>query len=518
MCLFEDTYVFPWARCKFLRFDRNRQNVENAYRGWKLVSAIPEFFVEPNNQLANVSEKNPESKFEDEEVEGGFAAVLQQTNNETEPEVEVENEPTDTGVEIEGVLVADSTLTVAPNVAAGLVFGPFAESLELGQNVVAEAIPANSVESVNSTSALADANEALAVIPTAQNSSTIAVQSDTKQALSETQIELPSQSTTQILDSVITETDQLVAELGNEFTASEDLTIQSLDSNTELNLPAQDTGTQVAKKVDGVIETSTNVEQNIVDHQIEQEIANDNFAEVDVLQEATSEVTTADADGLDATPLATTDERVFDTSKLSETAIDEVVGEATSKNQDELIKAVSELGGSETDVDVSTSEPPLQQLPAYSIVETQDPFQSVPEDVKEMLSNSVSRQTVAAIKESLANVKPPFVQSITVEIHPADLGKLNIQVEVVKDTVQATIVATENFSADLLSRNKSELVSALSEFGFGDANVDVSHHGSQSEQQNKRNFHSSEVAALEQATPTNSQTNHLVQVGVNMVA
>ena len=115
------------------------------------------------------------------------------------------------------------------------------------------------------------------------------------------------------------------------------------------------------------------------------------------------------------------------------------------------------------------SDPVLLPLPTLTS------FKDIPVPIQQPLIESVSQQTIHAIESSLVRSEHRSLHSITVSIHPQDLGQLNIQIEMVADAIQARIVASENLSAELLNRNKQELINALSEFGYSQTDVDISH-------------------------------------------
>ena len=142
---------------------------------------------------------------------------------------------------------------------------------------------------------------------------------------------------------------------------------------------------------------------------------------------------------------------------------------------------------------------------------------SITDNVRQVLSRSISEQTVSAISNGVLKQDLQGTQSFVVEIHPVELGRLNIEVEVLSDAIQARIVATENFSADLLAKNKTELINALSEFGYSETSVDISHQESQDNNQ-PYEFDFSESAIVEQPTLLQSTQSLVLQVGVDLVA
>ena len=147
------------------------------------------------------------------------------------------------------------------------------------------------------------------------------------------------------------------------------------------------------------------------------------------------------------------------------------------------------------------------------------PLKAMPEQFVQPLAKSVSQQTINAIENSLARSENQALQSITVAIHPKDLGQLNIQIELVADSIQAKIVASESWSAELLNRSKDELINSLSEFGYSQTEVDISHHHSDSQQQWEQDFDLQELFVDQSfSSETEKNANSVMLVGINMVA
>ena len=481
------------------------------------MSAIPEFFVESPQQLANESGKNfRPAEVEGEELDSDFESTLQQVASEQE-----ESSPTD--VEEGAVEVVEGDQVVEEQVDA------------------AEDPDAEEVVDIDALLSLDGAEAEEAVLPSLEIGGTqtelVGEQESVTLPVNERltvhiAADIADGSTSQSAQVSVDPAAQIAAALNpqvNESESATNLELAQLDASVVAAAGPVTDG--VATPANGVanVESAENLGQNLQTNQdldlqdeslelLESEL-DEISTEVDVVQESLEQTTDADVEVAEVNRLSTQSEFNFDTSRNQIDAIENFAVDESSNNRGEQITAVTEFADGEANVDVSSQDTQAQQILAYPVEATQDPFHAVPDDVRDLLARSVSRQTVAAVKESLANAKPPFVQRITVEIHPADLGKLNIQVEVVRDAVQATIVATENFSADLLSRHKSDLVNTLSEFGFGQANVDISHQNSQSNQQQNRNFQSGDVVALDQASPAEIQAaTHVVQVGVNLVA
>ncbi len=74
-------------------------------------------------------------------------------------------------------------------------------------------------------------------------------------------------------------------------------------------------------------------------------------------------------------------------------------------------------------------------------------------------------------------------KQMTLQLHPAELGQLTLQLDWDKDVLQVKILASEMVAADLLKQNKSQLVQALAENGIDFDSLDI---GYQSEQSDPR--------------------------------
>ena len=128
-------------------------------------------------------------------------------------------------------------------------------------------------------------------------------------------------------------------------------------------------------------------------------------------------------------------------------------------------------------------------------------------------------QVSAVFASSFTSFDQEPVQTISLELHPAELGQLKITVEHVGDQLMAQIVASESASADLLTNEKNFLEEALAELGFGEANVDISNHDQQNtEEENSGQATWIDIPAEEVAETTESVTQSQASVGIDVVA
>lgn len=88
-------------------------------------------------------------------------------------------------------------------------------------------------------------------------------------------------------------------------------------------------------------------------------------------------------------------------------------------------------------------------------------------------------QVAAALSTQITNLDDEPVQTLSLELHPAELGTLKIRVEQTSEQLVAQIIATEISSTELLTREKDFLLEALADLGLGETSLDISHGGSQ---------------------------------------
>jgi flagellar hook-length control protein FliK len=67
------------------------------------------------------------------------------------------------------------------------------------------------------------------------------------------------------------------------------------------------------------------------------------------------------------------------------------------------------------------------------------------------------------------------VQTLSIELHPVELGRLTIRVEQTSHQLSAQIFTNEAASSDLLLKEKDFLLEALADLGFGETSLDISH-------------------------------------------
>ena len=88
---------------------------------------------------------------------------------------------------------------------------------------------------------------------------------------------------------------------------------------------------------------------------------------------------------------------------------------------------------------------------------------------------NAAMQVAAVFTSGLTSLKKEPIQTISLDLHPAELGHLKIRVEQTPDQLMAHIIASEATSSDLLLQEKDFLLQALADLGFGETSLDISH-------------------------------------------
>lgn len=89
--------------------------------------------------------------------------------------------------------------------------------------------------------------------------------------------------------------------------------------------------------------------------------------------------------------------------------------------------------------------------------------------------DSVLQQVTETIVTESVSLSGSSSRSLSIQIHPAELGRLEIVIGSNDDVLRAQIVASETVTSDLLTREKSHLINALREQGIDLTDVDISH-------------------------------------------
>ncbi len=91
------------------------------------------------------------------------------------------------------------------------------------------------------------------------------------------------------------------------------------------------------------------------------------------------------------------------------------------------------------------------------------------------VTDSVLQQVMETIVTESVSLSGGSSRSLSIQIHPAELGRLEIVIGSNDDVLKAQIVASETVTSDLLTREKSHLINALREQGIDLTDVDISH-------------------------------------------
>ncbi len=130
---------------------------------------------------------------------------------------------------------------------------------------------------------------------------------------------------------------------------------------------------------------------------------------------------------------------------------------------------------SQTSTETSTSN--FQQPQAFTTTLTQAAQRATEIEAPISLQpvSEPTSQLKVAILANAASIENDSTHTIQVDLHPAELGRLQIRIDQTGDQLTAKIVATEIASSELLMQDRQHLVQALNELGFGEASLDISH-------------------------------------------
>ena len=136
--------------------------------------------------------------------------------------------------------------------------------------------------------------------------------------------------------------------------------------------------------------------------------------------------------------------------------------------------ANSVAGADTTALDANRVVPNAFSMDSTPVVEqsTASPTIMMPEGVDRV---EVTNRVVGAISQLAETTESQFGNVISLELEPAELGRLSIRVEQSAEMITAQIIASESVSSELLQSQKSALLESLNDLGFESADVDISH-------------------------------------------
>lgn len=141
------------------------------------------------------------------------------------------------------------------------------------------------------------------------------------------------------------------------------------------------------------------------------------------------------------------------------------------------------------------------------------------EDFLHDLSSPVAvKKTSEVIGEAMASSLRLDGKTVELELHPADLGMLKIQVTQHEHSIEAQIIATEFTTSELLLGQRDQLMDALADLGFDTSDVHI-FHDDQSSGESKQQKSSDEFSFQSQtkaSVPANRIS--VSSGGVNIVA
>ena len=124
-------------------------------------------------------------------------------------------------------------------------------------------------------------------------------------------------------------------------------------------------------------------------------------------------------------------------------------------------------------------------------------------------------QLKVAIVANAASIEAEANSTIQVDLHPAELGRLQVRIEQTGDQLHAKIIATEIASSELLLQDRQHLVEALNELGFGETSLDITHQESNDPRDNEQVFN--EELSQGQPTEEKQQSDSATYLGNNSV-
>lgn len=105
-------------------------------------------------------------------------------------------------------------------------------------------------------------------------------------------------------------------------------------------------------------------------------------------------------------------------------------------------------------------------------------------------------------------------KQITMQLHPAELGRLTLHVGWESEAIVAKIIASEQATMEMLNNDKSWLLDALQSNGVDVESFDISYDGSSSEQPNS--FSGPAASDRRDSTAENQPANSIIQQGVDV--
>ena len=152
----------------------------------------------------------------------------------------------------------------------------------------------------------------------------------------------------------------------------------------------------------------------------------------------------------------------------------------------------SDIGSFEPPSVTNALTTPPRELPALPTVLAS--HQEVTETVAKTIVQQVQLTEVGESKQ------------LSLQLHPAELGQVTLQVDWENDSLKVKIVANEMAANEILNQNRSELIAALAQEGIDFDSLDISYGNAQSEPEaHDKNSRSQQLAPELFASSTESQ-------------
>lgn len=99
-------------------------------------------------------------------------------------------------------------------------------------------------------------------------------------------------------------------------------------------------------------------------------------------------------------------------------------------------------------------------------------------------TSTPQEMVISAMVQQVNTTEQGEHSTLVVQLHPAELGQVTLQLEWDRDSLNAKILASDSAAMDLLQQNKPQLVAALAENGIDFDSLEVSYENADQQQMN----------------------------------
>lgn len=158
------------------------------------------------------------------------------------------------------------------------------------------------------------------------------------------------------------------------------------------------------------------------------------------------------------------------------------------------------------------------ELPDNSIVESALEPLTLDAFIEENASPTSLRETAKVVGDAMAMSLREDGQTVEIDLHPAELGKLKIQVTQVDQAIEAQIIATEFVTSELLNGHREQLMETLAELGFETSDVDITYQDQSKAEDEDRHQSAAFTYQSKSSPPAQTSRNVTSGDGINIVA